>query len=36
VQRIMQTPPERLIELAGRTPILRTDRADMGERWAAV
>jgi DNA polymerase family A len=36
VQRIMQTPPARLIELAGRTPILRTDRADMGERWAAV
>jgi DNA polymerase-1 len=36
VQRIMQTPPARLIELAGRTPVLRTDRADMGERWAAV
>jgi DNA polymerase-1 len=36
VQRIMQTPPPRLITLAKRTPILRTDRADLGERWAAA
>jgi DNA polymerase-1 len=34
VERIMQTPPPRLIELAGRTPVLRTDSADLGERWA--
>jgi DNA polymerase-1 len=36
VQKIMQTPPARLIELAGRVPVLRTDRADLGDRWAAA
>lgn len=36
IQKIMQTPPERLCRLAKRVPILRTDRADMGERWAKV
>jgi DNA polymerase-1 len=34
VERIMQTPPERLVMLAKRTPVLRTDRADcFGESW---
>lgn len=35
-QKIMQTPPDRLCQLAKRVPLLRTDRADMGERWAKV
>lgn len=35
-QKVMQTPPERLCRLAKRVPLLRTDRADMGERWAKV
>jgi DNA polymerase I len=35
-EHIMQTPPERLVRLAKRVPVLRTDRADMGERWAKV
>lgn len=35
-QKVMQTPPERLCLLAKRVPLLRTDRADMGERWAKV
>jgi DNA polymerase-1 len=30
IQKIMETPPDRLCALAGRTPVLRTDRADMG------
>lgn len=33
VQQIMQTPPERLCQLAKRTPILRTDLQLMPERW---
>jgi DNA polymerase-1 len=33
IRRIMEQPPPRLVELAGRTPILRTDRADLGPRW---
>lgn len=36
VQKIMQEPPERLCALAGRVPVLRTDRVDLGERWAAA
>jgi DNA polymerase I len=36
VQKIMETPPARLIEMAGRIPVLRTDRKDLGERWAAA
>jgi DNA polymerase-1 len=36
VRKIMETPPQRLIELAGRVPVLRTDMAVMGERWASV
>jgi len=36
IRRIMETPPERLIMLAKRTPKLRTDMAHLGERWAAA
>jgi len=36
VQKIMQEPPLRLIMFAGRVPVLRTDRADLGERWAVA
>lgn len=36
VQRIMVTPPPFLIEWAERTPVLRTDRNDMGHAWAKV
>lgn len=36
VEEIMRTPPDRLCRMAGRTPVLRTDRADLGERWAAA
>lgn len=35
IRKIMQTPPERLTWMAGRTPVLRTDLAELGERWAA-
>lgn len=35
-EKIMQTPPDRLVQLAKRVPLLRTDRADIGERWAKV
>lgn len=33
VQQIMNTPPPELVELAGRVPVLRTGRADLGEHW---
>lgn len=33
VRRIMERPPERLIELSGRVPKLRTDAALLGDRW---
>lgn len=33
VRRIMETPPERLVELSGRVPKLRTDAALLGDRW---
>jgi DNA polymerase-1 len=36
VQRIMLRPPEALCRWAGRTPVLRTDRADMGRTWLSV
>lgn len=36
VQEIMATPPPFLVTWAKRTPILRTDRADMGSAWAKV
>lgn len=36
VQQIMLTPPPFLTEWAKRTPVLRTDRADMGHAWAKV
>lgn len=34
VRKIMETPPDVLVHHAKRVPILRTDRADLGERWA--
>jgi hypothetical protein len=36
IRQIMQTPPERLCHLTGRTPVLRTDMAHLGERWRAA
>lgn len=36
VQRIMSTPPPFFEYYLGRTPIIRTDRADMGRAWAKV
>lgn len=33
VSEIMRRPPQRLIELSGRTPLIRVDSADLGERW---
>jgi DNA polymerase-1 len=36
VQRIMETPPPWLERWAGRTPVLRTDREDLGHAWAKV
>lgn len=36
IRRIMETPPPRLIEMAGRVPVLRTDMADLGERWSVA
>ena len=36
VRRIMETPPPFLTAWAGRTPVLRTDRADMGPTWQKV
>ena len=33
IRQIMEQPPPRMVELAGRVPILRTDRADLGPRW---
>lgn len=36
VREIMLTPPEFLVRWAGRTPTLRTDRADMGTSWQKV
>jgi DNA polymerase-1 len=36
IEMIMRQPPERLCFLAGRTPVLRTDLVELGERWAAA
>lgn len=33
IRKIMETPPERLCMIAGRTPVLHTDQMDLGERW---
>lgn len=33
IEAIMRTPPPRLIQLAGRVPVLRTDSAALGDRW---
>lgn len=35
IRKIMETPPPRLIEMAKRVPVLRTDMAHLGDRWAA-
>lgn len=34
IRKIMETPPERLCMIAGRTPVLHTDLKHLGERWA--
>lgn len=34
IEQIMQRPPERLVWLSGRQPIIRTDMVVLGERWA--
>lgn len=36
IRKFMETPPDRLCEFAERTPVLRTDRLDLGERWAVA
>jgi DNA polymerase-1 len=36
IRTIMETPPPRLVELAGRVPVLRTDYALMGDHWRSV
>lgn len=36
IERIMKQPPERLIKMAGRMPVLKCDSLDLGERWAAA
>lgn len=33
VRQIMESPPDSLIEMVGRRPVLRTDRDDMGTHW---
>ena len=33
VRRIMETPPPWLVKRAGRVPVLRTDREDVGSAW---
>jgi hypothetical protein len=33
LQEIMETPPQRLIQWAGRTPVIRTDSALLGPTW---
>lgn len=35
VERIMLTPPQALIDAAGRVPMLRVGRADLGTHWEA-
>lgn len=36
IQEIMRKPPQALINWAGRVPVLRTDRADLGHSWQAA
>jgi DNA polymerase-1 len=36
IRKIMETPTLRLVHHAKRTPVLRTDMLDLGERWAAA
>ena len=34
VTQIMRTPPPAFVELAGRIPVLRTERVDLGRHWS--
>jgi DNA polymerase-1 len=34
VEEVMRTPPPALIEAAGRTPVLRVGRTELGQHWA--
>lgn len=34
IAALMSTPSDRLCQQAGREPVLRVDRADLGERWS--
>lgn len=36
MQDIMNTPPPRLVEIIERTPVIRTDRAELKERWRTL
>jgi DNA polymerase I len=36
VRKVMETPPDRLCEFSERVPVLRTDRLDLGIRWAVA
>jgi DNA polymerase-1 len=36
IRKIMETPPERLCQLSGRTPMLRTDLEVLGKAWKSV
>jgi DNA polymerase-1 len=36
VRHIMETPPPFLTSWAGRVPVLRTDREDLGSTWQKV
>lgn len=36
VRQIMEQPPPRLCTWSGRTPVLRTDSEDLGNRWKSV
>jgi hypothetical protein len=33
VERIMRTPPPALVEQAGRVPVLRVGRSELGRHW---
>lgn len=33
VHRIMVTPPQQFIDAAGRVPVLRVGRTDLGRHW---
>lgn len=33
IRKIMEVPPQRLVDRSGRVPILHTDLAELGDRW---